>query len=166
MITVRRFAFFTPVLLVLLAAAGYAQSGAKGGEQQVLQAEKDRFAAMMKGDKAALERILADDLTYTHTNALFQTKAEFIGSVTAGTIDYVSVVPSEPDWKVRIDGTYAIVNGVAAVNVIDRVETTSVPAVTREAAPPAARVIRKHARPAPTTSPSPAAPAVVNPPRL
>jgi ketosteroid isomerase-like protein len=119
MTTVRRFAFSIPVLLVLLAVAGYGQSGAKGGEQQVLQAEKDRFAAMVKGDKAALERLLADDLTYTHTTALFQSKAEFIGSVLAGTIDYVSVVPSESDWKVRIDGSYAIVNGVAAVNVID-----------------------------------------------
>jgi len=119
MITVRRLAFSIPALLVLLAAAGYGQSGTKGGETQVLQAEKDRFAAMVKADKAALERLLADDLTYTHTNALFQNKAEFIGSVMGGTIDYVSVLPSEADWKVRIDGNYAIVNGAAAVNVID-----------------------------------------------
>lgn len=103
--------------VVAFAQAGSAMPGK--AEQQVLQAEKDRFAAMVKGDKAALERLLADDLTYTHTSALFQTKAEFISSVLGGTIDYVSVVPSESDWKVRIDGNLAIVNGVAAVNVID-----------------------------------------------
>jgi len=99
-----------------------AQAGAAAGakaEQQVLQAEKDRFAAMIKGDRAALERLLADDLTYTHSNALFESKAEFIKSVTGGTIDYVSIVPSETDWKVRVHGNTAIVNGVAAVNVID-----------------------------------------------
>lgn len=95
-----------------------AQSGSPA-EQQVLQAEKNRFAAMVKADRAALEKILADDLTYTHTTALFESKEQFIKSVTSGTIDYVSIVPSESDWKVRINGNTAIVNGVAAVNVID-----------------------------------------------
>jgi hypothetical protein len=105
-------------LLLLLATAASAQSGK--ADQQVLQAEKDRFAAMIKGDRAGLERVLAEDLTYTHTNALFESKAEFIKSVTSGAIDYVSIVPSETDWKVRVNGNIAIVNGVAAVNVVDK----------------------------------------------
>jgi len=104
-------------LACLLPAPVLAQ--AAKADQQVLQAEKDRFAAMVKGDRAALERLLADDLTYTHSSALFESKPEFIKSVTSGTIDYVSIVPSEPDWKVRVSGNTAIVNGVAAVNVID-----------------------------------------------
>jgi Domain of unknown function (DUF4440) len=110
------------IALVALGAPAWvsAQSGGGGKvEQQVLQAEKDRFAAMIKADRAALERLLADDLTYTHSSALFESKAEFIKSVTGGTIDYVSIVPSEADWKVRVNGNTAIVNGVAAVNVID-----------------------------------------------
>ena len=88
-------------------------------EQQVLQAENDRFAAMVKGDRAALEKLLSDDLTYTHSTALLETKEQFIESVTSGNIDYVSIVPSEPDWKVRVNGNTAVVNGVAAVNVVD-----------------------------------------------
>jgi ketosteroid isomerase-like protein len=95
------------------------QTQAPKADQQVLQAEKDRFAAMVKGDRGALEKLLADDLTYTHSSALFETKEQFIKSVTGGTIDYVSIVPSESDWKVRVSGNTAIVNGVAAVNVID-----------------------------------------------
>jgi hypothetical protein len=106
------------VLLLLLATTASAQTGK--AEEQVLQAEKDRFAAMIKGDRAGLERVLAEDLTYTHTNALFESKAQFIKSVTSGAIDYVSIVPSETDWKVRINGSIAIVNGVAAVNVVDK----------------------------------------------
>ena len=74
---------------------------------------------MIKGDRAALEKLLADDLTYTHSSALFESKEQFIKSVTSGNIDYVSIVPSESDWKVRVNGNTAIVNGVAAVNVID-----------------------------------------------
>lgn len=89
-------------------------------EQQVLQAERDRFAAMVKGDRAALEKLLADDLTYIHSTALVETKEQFIKSVTSGTIDYVSIVPSEADAKVRVNGNTAIVTGLAAVNVIDK----------------------------------------------
>jgi hypothetical protein len=105
------------VIGVMLSAVGFAQAGKT--EQQVLQAEKDRFAAMIKGDRPALEKLLADDLTYTHSSALFESKEQFIKSVTSGNIDYVSIVPSEADWKVRVNGNTAIVNGIAAVNVID-----------------------------------------------
>ena len=117
----RRTVIFVAMLVMIGSALGLAQSGGAkaGGEQQVLQAEKDRFAAMIKGDRTALERLLADDLTYTHSSALFEDKAQFIKSVTSGNIDYVSIVPSESDWKVRINGNTAIVNGLAAVNVVD-----------------------------------------------
>ena len=104
-------------MMLALAPLVSAQMGKM--EQQVLQAEKDRFAAMVKGDRAALEKLLADDLTYTHSTALFESKEQFIKSVTSGNIDYVSIVPSEADWKVRVNGNTAIVNGLAAVNVID-----------------------------------------------
>ena len=104
-------------LLLMITTAVWAQSG--NVEQQVLQAEKDRFAAMVKGDRAALEKLLADDLTYTHSTALLENKEQFLKSVTSGNIDYVSIVPNESDWKIRVNGNTAIVNGVAAVNVID-----------------------------------------------
>src|SRR5918992_2525929 len=110
--------FLIVAVLLALAPGVWAQSGK--AEQQVLQAEKDRFAAMVKGDRTALEKLLADDLTYTHSTALLENKEQFIKSVTSGNIDYVSIVPSESDSKVRINGNTAIVNGVAAVNVIDK----------------------------------------------
>ena len=108
---------FLAIAIVTLSGLASAQMGK--AEQQVLQAEKDRFAAMVKGDRAALEKLLADDLTYTHSTALLENKEQFLKSVTSGNIDYVSIVPSEADWKIRVNGNTAIVNGVAAVNVID-----------------------------------------------
>jgi Domain of unknown function (DUF4440) len=111
----RRLVLF--VMMLALAPPMLAQTGKV--EDQVLQAEKDRFAAMVKGDRAALEKLLSDDLTYTHSTALLENKEQFLKSVTSGNIDYVSIVPSEPDWKVRVNGTTAVVNGVAAVNVVD-----------------------------------------------
>ena len=108
------------VLLAMMLALAPVVSAQMGKvEQQVLQAEKDRFAAMVKGDRAALEKLLADDLTYTHSTALLEDKEQFIKSVTSGNIDYVSIVPSEADWKIRVNGNTAVVNGLAAVNVID-----------------------------------------------
>ena len=108
-----------PVLAIVLMLSSSPSAQMGKAEQQVLQAEKDRFAAMVKGDRAALEKLLADDLTYTHSTALLENKEQFIKSVTSGNIDYVSIVPSEPDWKVRVNGNTAVVNGVAAVNVVD-----------------------------------------------
>lgn len=105
-------------ILLTIATTASAQMGK--AEQQVLQAEKARFAAMVKSDRAALEKLLADDLTYIHSTALLETKEQFIKSVTSGTIDYVSIVPSEADSKVRVNGSTAIVTGLAAVNVIDK----------------------------------------------
>jgi hypothetical protein len=108
------------VAFVLCAVVpGYLRAQAGKAEQALIQAEKDRFAAMINYNEAALNKLLADDLTYTHSNANMQTKAQFMADLKSGAIDYVSIQPSEGDWKVRINGTSAIVNGVAAVNVID-----------------------------------------------
>jgi hypothetical protein len=108
------------LLVIILAPATVAWAQMGKGEQQVLEAEKARFAAMVKADRAALEQLLAEDLTYTHTNAMFESKPQFLKSVTSGAIDYVSIAPNESDWKVRIEGNLAIVNGTAAINVIDK----------------------------------------------
>ena len=64
----RRLVLFA--MMLALAPSMLAQTGKV--EQQVLQAEKDRFAAMVKGDRPALEKLLADDLTYTHSTALLR----------------------------------------------------------------------------------------------
>ena len=116
----RRISMLATALVIALPSFLLAQAGANAkAEQQVLQAEKDRFAAMVKVDEAALNKLLADDLTYTHSNANLQTKAQFIADLKSGAIKYVSVAPVEAEWKVRIFGTVAVVNGAAAVHVVD-----------------------------------------------
>ena len=116
----RRVSLFVTALAIGLPALVLAQAAANAkAEQEVMQADKARFVAMVKVDEAALNRLLSDDLIYTHSNANTQTKAQFIGDLKSGAIKYVSVTPSDSDWKVRIYGNVAIVSGVAAVNVID-----------------------------------------------
>src|SRR5262245_41305528 len=105
------------IALTLVAVAVPALAQTKGAEQQVLQAEKDRFAAMLKPDAAALEKLLSDDVTYGHGDGRVQTKAEFIKDLTSGSFDYVTITPDEKEWKVRVFGNTAVVTGAAAMHV-------------------------------------------------
>lgn len=47
----------------------------------MLRADNARFAVMLKGDIDALEKLLATELTYTHSNAAVQDKAAFISDM-------------------------------------------------------------------------------------
>jgi ketosteroid isomerase-like protein len=84
-------------------------------ETEIRQRETRRFEAMVRGDVAALEDILSDDLRYTHANAVFETKAEFIGKIKTGQLKYESFAPE--DLSVRVYGTAGVVTGVARVRV-------------------------------------------------
>jgi len=46
--------------------------------------ERDRFRAMVEGDGAALEALLAENVSYVHTNGKRETKRQFIDAITAG----------------------------------------------------------------------------------
>ena len=99
-------------------AAKASTAAPQGGaaEQAVLQAERDRFAAMLKADATALEKLLAPELSYTHSNAAVQDKAAFINDIKTGAIKYLMMEPT--DIKARIFGNMAIVTGGASVHVI------------------------------------------------
>jgi len=50
---------------------------------------------MTHGDLSALDTLLADDLLYTHTNGLVETKASFIESVRTRRVVYSVILPSD-----------------------------------------------------------------------
>ena len=56
-----------------------------------LNFEDRRFAAMAASDITELDRVLADDLHYTHANGMVEDKAEFIRKITSGERDYLDV---------------------------------------------------------------------------
>lgn len=86
-------------------------AAADDARQEVLAADARRFAAMVQGDLAALDRLLADDLTYTHSTGQLETKAQFLESLRSGTLRYLSAKPS--DQAVRLYGDMAVVTGRA-----------------------------------------------------
>ena len=84
-------------------------------QADVLASEDARFAAQTTRDTLSLIRLLADELVYIHSNALVETKADFIHSVGTGRIVYQRMTP-EPARRVRALGRQAaIVDGIVHV---------------------------------------------------
>src|SRR6266851_2288347 len=84
-------------------------------EAEVLQADDRRFEAMRKEDWPALEAVLADDLTYVHSTARLESKAEHVGNLRAGKPHYRGIAPRER--KARVQGDVGIVNGISEMHV-------------------------------------------------
>lgn len=84
-------------------------------EQEVLDRERQRFAAMVRKDAAFLNQVLADDLVYTHSSGNVDTKTSFIDSVTSGRLTYEAAVPES--LEVRFFGEVAVLTGTAQIRV-------------------------------------------------
>ena len=94
-------------------AAGWGAATARAGDvdQAVLAAHDRRIALTIAGDLAALAAMMTDDLTYTHSSAVTETKAEFLDGLKSGKYVYREITPR--DRKVRVHGDAAIVSGPA-----------------------------------------------------
>jgi len=86
-----------------------------GTEADVLRADDNRFEAMRKEDWNALDAALADDLTYVHSTARLESKAEHVGNLKAGKPHYRGIAPR--DRKARVNGDVGIVTGVSEMHV-------------------------------------------------
>jgi ketosteroid isomerase-like protein len=85
-------------------------------EAGVLAAEKGWSTGVSTPDYAMLDKFLADDMTYTHSNGASDTKASYIGKLKAGTMRYFKAeYPAEP--RVQILGKDAAIT-IGKVNVV------------------------------------------------
>ena len=82
---------------------------------EVLKADDRRFEAMRKSDWAGLDAVLADDLTYVHSTARLESKAEHVANLRAGKPHYRGIAPR--DRTARVNGDVGIVTGVSAMHV-------------------------------------------------
>lgn len=73
----------------------------------VIAREHGRIAAMISGDRDALALLLADDLSYVHTNALVDSRDSLLAL-----LDRVTFTSIErEDLQVRFHGNVAILRG-------------------------------------------------------
>jgi ketosteroid isomerase-like protein len=82
----------------------------------VLALEEQRCAATTQRDVAALERLLAEDLIYTHSSGRVETKAAFLESIRAGNPRYHRIERSDVVVRIYHD-VVAVVTGVARFTV-------------------------------------------------
>lgn len=103
-------------LALLVALAGRAGAQGSAREAEVLRAARARHEADFRADRAALDTLLADDLTYGRTSGVVHTKAQVLAMVGATgpyALDY-----SRPDsLRVRVYGDAAVVTGLLTVKL-------------------------------------------------
>jgi hypothetical protein len=100
---------------VLMSSACPAKdSGMQVGEAGARAANLARFEAAVKADTDALEKLLADDLDYCHSNGDCEGKRAYIDSMKAGTMKYRSIEPTVDSVKMLHNA--AIILGHARVN--------------------------------------------------
>ena len=66
--------------------------------------------AMIAGDKSALDKLVADELSYGHSSGRLETKAEFIAALTSGKAGFSAIELS--DQTVNIVDNIALVRHV------------------------------------------------------
>ncbi len=82
----------------------------------VIALDRQRMAAMAAKDIDALNRLIADDLIYTHSSARLDTKASLIGNMQSGSTVYTEVTPS--DVVAQDCGDAVVLTGKARIGVM------------------------------------------------
>jgi Domain of unknown function (DUF4440) len=86
-------------------------------EKDVLATEAARTTALDHSDVTALERIMADDVTYIHASGKVDTKKSYLDAIRSGQLHYISWQPK--NLQVRLVGDGAVIDGEYAVRVMD-----------------------------------------------
>ena len=109
--------------LVILACTA-ATAGPQPDDQTLLVADTARMQAMVASDGAALERLLADDLSYGHSDGRVQGKSELLESLRTGKMRYRRL--SAEEASARVYGCAGIVTAKASAEVETPERTLSV----------------------------------------
>lgn len=107
---------FIAAILTLWVLKSYVALSQTTTEGVVAEIEKQRFAALVSKDYMYLDKVLADDLFYCHSNGLIDTKVSFIQSIKDGKLTYQEMNAEE--LKVRIYGKTAVITGVCGAKVL------------------------------------------------
>jgi ketosteroid isomerase-like protein len=102
------------ILLLALTGCGMAPASSEtaatpAGRETVEQVEHRRFAAMVAQDIAALEPMLAEELSYTHSTGQAENKAQFLETIRSGRLRYLAFDVKQLD--VRRYGDLALLTG-------------------------------------------------------
>jgi len=100
---------FVVALLGLLASSRAWAQATSATDQEIIKLEQAVTDAQFKKDRAALERLLADDYLYTHSNGSVLNKAQEITESMSSEVRWTD--SKLADLKVRIFGDAAVLTG-------------------------------------------------------
>ncbi|MBC7948806.1 MAG: nuclear transport factor 2 family protein [Chitinophagaceae bacterium] len=106
--------FLITAFFLMLSIAGIAQGK---HEMAVANAVEQLRQAMVNGDKAALESIVAENLSYGHSGGHIDNKKEFVEKLTNGTSDFVTM--DLTDQVITMSGKTAIVRHILKAKTND-----------------------------------------------
>lgn len=78
-------------------------------ERRLYQADDERCRAMLANDLDALAHVLADEVIYTHSSAVVDTKEQYLQSLRDGTTRYLAA--QRKSAQVRLFGPVAVMHG-------------------------------------------------------
>jgi len=106
-----KYIVYAAILTAALLSVGRQQSVAQGAdtaaEQEVRQTIEKYRTALLQKDAATLERIWADDYTFTNGAGETHSKADRLANLKSGATSLDSI-SEEEDMKVRIHGNVAV----------------------------------------------------------
>ena len=102
------------ILFLGLLAAGVVMAADSKTIEAVKSADRAWADATVKGDAAALQNLLADDLTYTHSNGETDTKKVFIDNL-SGARKYHKIDYDSLDARVYANGNAAVATAVIRI---------------------------------------------------
>jgi ketosteroid isomerase-like protein len=85
-------------------------------QKAVLAAHEMRRVATLNENVAVLDSLMMDDLTFMHPNAVVDTKAQFLNSLSNQSVQFTGL--TDEDLTVRVHGTTGVVSGIVRVQVI------------------------------------------------
>ncbi|MGV3507717.1 MAG: nuclear transport factor 2 family protein [Sphingobacteriaceae bacterium] len=86
-------------------------------EKQVETSVEKLKQAMISGDRASLENIAADDLSYGHSSGNIENKAAFVESIASGKSDFVNM--DLQDQVITVSGKTALVRHKLLADIFD-----------------------------------------------
>jgi hypothetical protein len=86
-----------------------------GNAAKIIELDRQRMTAMAERNTTVLQKLLSDDLIYTHSSARLDTKQSLIGAMESGATVYTAVEPS--DVTAQDLGDVVVLTGVAAISV-------------------------------------------------
>lgn len=102
------------LVFLMIAVSGTAEADPM---QDVLAVDDARTAALIAADRPALDRSLARELRYVHSNGLTQDRATYLAAAVGGAMQYRVIKPLERQAR-PLSGTVALLTGSNHVEVV------------------------------------------------